>query len=118
MNLYILLWVTQLVSDSVEFVSKFKDSNTICSFSFPLLKFTKPLFLSSTPKPHLDVMGTSFPLLMKLSCFTFKEADILNASVLSMSYICIALRMLRTQFSPPNPLFLSFCMVLIEIAAR
>lgn len=118
MNLHILLWVIQLVSDSVEFVSKFKDSNPICSFSFPLRKLTKPLFLSSTPNPHLDVAGNSFPSLMMLSRFTVEETDINNALVLSMGCICIALRMLRTQFSPPNPLFLSFCMAIIEVSAR
>lgn len=108
MSLYTLLWIIWLVSDNMESVSKFSDSKPICSFSFPLLKITKLLFLSSTPNPHLDLMRTSFPLLMKLSYFTFKEIDINNAFFLSMNCICLALRMLRTQFSPQNPLFLSF----------
>lgn len=57
-------------SDTVDIVSKFKDSKFICSFLFPLLKLTQLLFLSSTPNSHLDLRG-SFPLLMKVSCCTF-----------------------------------------------
>lgn len=108
LSLYSSLSVIWPVSNNTEFVLKFSDSKPICPLSFPLLKITKLLFLSSAPNPHLDLMRTSSPLLMKVSYFTSKEIDINNAFFLSMNHICIALRMLRTQFSPPNPLFLSF----------
>lgn len=118
MSLYILLWALWLVSDNMEFVSKCNDSRPIC-FLFPPLKFTQLLFLSFTANPHLDLARTSFPLLVKFSCFTFKEIDINNALFLSMNYICIALKMLKTQFSPPNPLFfLELLYALIEISAQ
>lgn len=97
------------------FVSKFSDSKPICSFLSPLLKCTKLLFLSVAPNSHVDLTRTSFPSLMKVSCFALKEIDINNA-LSSMNHICIPLRMLRTHFSPPNPFLLSFYMFTIKIS--
>lgn len=118
LRVYTLLpWVIWQVSDTVEFASKFKYLKSICSFPFPLLKFAKCYCFSL---PHQTLIGIWWELvfycLWRFHAVLSLKKNWHNALFLSMNHICIALRMLRTQFSPGNPLFLSFCMFIIEIS--